>query len=119
MQEHGSPFTRDIIVGVISATVDCLREQLLKGNKVDLGDLGSFHLLLHSDGVDKAEYFDPRLHVSDIETVWEPSLYFRNLKDDPTIRWEYALTRKEMAQAMKQARQEADEAVDGTHTTAL
>lgn len=114
IQEHGSPFTRDVIVGVLSAAVDCLREQLIMGNKVDFGDLGSFYVTLRGEGVDKAEDFNPRLHIRRVEPRWEPSVYFANLKDDPGIKWEYTLTRKEMADAKKQAKEEATESAGGT-----
>lgn len=116
IQEHGSPFTRDVIMGVLSAAVDCLREQLIMGNKVEFGDLGSFYVTLHGEGVDKAEDFNPRIHIKSVDPRWEPSLYFDNLKDDPNLKWEYTLTRKEMADAKKQAKEEATEAVGGTGT---
>lgn len=113
IQEHGSPFTRDVIQGVLSAAVDCLREQLVAGNKVDFGDLGTFHVTLHGTGVDKAEDFNPTIHIKRVEPRWTPSVYFNNLKDDPALTWDYTLTRSEMAQAKKQAKQEATEAVGG------
>lgn len=111
IQEHGSPFTRDVIQGVLSAAVDCLREQLVAGNKVDFGDLGSFYVTLRSEGVDRAEDFNPQLHVKRVEANWAPSAYFANLKDDPALKWEYTITRKEMTEAKKQAREELDEEV--------
>lgn len=114
IQEHGSPFTRDVIQGVLSAAVDCLREQLVAGNKVDFGDLGSFYVTLRGEGVDNAEDFNPRLHIKSVEPNWTPSEYFANLKNDPDLRWEYTLTRKEMTEAKKQAKQEATESVGGT-----
>ena len=42
IREHGSPYTRDVVLGVITAIVDHTREYLVQGYKVDLGDLGSF-----------------------------------------------------------------------------
>lgn len=115
IQEHGSPFTRDVIVGVLTAAVDCLREQLILGNKVDFGDLGSFYVALRSEGVEKAEDFNPHAHIKSVDPHWEPSVYFGNLKDDPALKWEYTLTRKEMAEAKKEAKKEAtDSVVPGT-----
>ena len=50
IREHGSPYTRDVILGVITAIVDHTREFLVQGYKVDLGDLGSFIPSLSSEG---------------------------------------------------------------------
>ena len=110
IQAHGSPFTRDVITGVLTAAVDCLREQLVAGKKVNFGDMGSFHLTLRSDGVDKAEDFDPSVHVKNIYVHWDRSKFFADLKGDPDLKWEYTLTRKEMAEAKKEAKKEATEA---------
>lgn len=102
-------------MGVLTAAVDCLREQLILGNKVDFGDLGSFYVALRSEGVEKAEDFNPHAHIKSVDPHWEPSVYFGNLKDDPALKWEYTLTRKEMAEAKKEAKKEAtDSVVPGT-----
>ena len=50
IREHGSPYTRDVVIGVITAIVDHTREFLKQGYKVDLGDLGSFVPGLSSEG---------------------------------------------------------------------
>ena len=54
IQAHGSPFTRDVIIGVLTAAVDCLREQLVAGKKVNFGEMGAFYVSLRSEGVEKA-----------------------------------------------------------------
>ena len=113
IQAHGSPFTRDVIIGVLTAAVDCLREQLVAGKKVNFGDLGAFYVSLRSEGVEKAEDFDPSVHVKHIYVHWERSKYFADLKGDPDLKWEYTLTHKEMAAARKQAKAEATEAAGG------
>lgn len=115
IQEHGSPFTRDVIQGVLSAAVDCMREQLVAGNKVDFGDLGSFFVTLHGDSVDKAEDFNPYIHIKRVEAKWTPSVYFDNLKDDPALKWEYTITRNEMAEAKKKAKQEVTDSIGGNN----
>lgn len=50
IREHGSPYTRDVVLGVITAVVDHTREYLVQGYKVDLGDLGTFVPSLTSEG---------------------------------------------------------------------
>lgn len=107
IQEHGSPFTRDVIQGVLLAAVDCLHEQLVAGNKVNFGDLGSFYVSLRSDGVDKAEDFDPRVHVKSVEVNWDRSPFFEDLKTDKNLEWNFMPTRREMAAAKKQSKEEA------------
>lgn len=110
IQAHGSPYTRDVIIGVMTAAVDCLHEQLVAGKKVNFGDMGAFYVSLHSQGVDSAEEFNPAEHVTNIYVHWERSKFFADLKDDPDIKWEYTLTHKAMAEAKKQAKQEITEA---------
>lgn len=110
IQAHGSPFTRDVITGVLTAAVDCLREQLVAGKKVNFGDMGAFYLTLRSDGVEDATTFDPSTHVKNIYVHWERSRFFADLKGDPDIKWEYTLTHKAMAAAKKQAKADATQA---------
>ena len=113
IQAHGSPFTRDVIIGVLTAAVDCLREQLVAGKKVNFGDLGSFYISLRAEGVEDAADFDPSVHVKSIYVHWERSKFFADLKGDPDIKWEYTLTHKAMAEAKKQAKLDATEAAGG------
>lgn len=113
IQAHGSPFTRDVIVGVLTAAVDCLREQLIAGKKVNFGEMGAFYLTLRSDGVEEAELFNPSLDVKHIYVHWERSKFFADLKGDKDIKWEYTLTHKDMADAKKEAKHNATEAAGG------
>lgn len=112
--EHGSPFTRDVIIGVLTAAVDCTREQLVAGNKVNFGDLGAFSISLRSEGVERAEDFDPYRDVKSIEVNWAPSDYFKDLKNDPKVKYEFVPTRKEMSEAKKESKAEATQAAGNT-----
>ena len=40
MASHGSKYHKGDIISVATQLVDCIREQLLLGNRVNLGDLG-------------------------------------------------------------------------------
>lgn len=111
IQEHGSPFTRDVIIGVLTAAVDCTREQLVAGNKVSFGDLGAFSTSLRSEGVDRAEDFDPHRDIKSIEVNWMPSDLFKDLKNDSKVKYEFVPTRKEMSEAKKLSKAEADESL--------
>lgn len=116
IQEHGSPFTHDVITGVISAMVDCLYEQLVAGNRVDLGNFGTLQAAIRSEGVASPEDFRPATHVKSIEVNWTPSKKFRDLKNAPGIEYQFALTRREMAAAKKQAKADLLEEVENAGT---
>ncbi len=55
---HGSVYSRADISAILYIAVDCMREMLLEGKKIRLGDLGDFSLLLTSKGAegDDAEF---------------------------------------------------------------
>ena len=112
IHDHGSPFTRDVIQGVLLSAVDCVREQLRAGNKVNFGDLGSFHITLRSDGVERAEDFNPETHVKSIEVNWNPSKLFQNFKESGGLKWEFVPTHKQMAGFRKESKELANEGVD-------
>ena len=99
IQEHGSPYTADIIVGVARKLVSCIREQLLAGNKVGLGRMGSFYVTFSGEGVDNADDFNPQTHIESVNVRWERGDYFENLKDDTTFN--LVFTRKEQAEQKK------------------
>ena len=42
ISDHGSVYTRDVVVGVMTKMVDCINELLAQGYKVKLGELGTF-----------------------------------------------------------------------------
>ena len=55
---HGSVYSRADIAAVLTLAVDCLYEQLLAGQKIELGDLGAFCISLNCKGADSAEEFN-------------------------------------------------------------
>ena len=44
--DHNSPFSKGTIQGILTDAVACLKEELLSGNRVVLGDLGTFSIEL-------------------------------------------------------------------------
>lgn len=50
IRNHGSPFDRATIMGVLMTACDCLVELVLDSKKVRLGDLGTFYLSAKSTG---------------------------------------------------------------------
>ena len=51
---HGCVYKRADIVAILTMAVDCMREQLLGGQKIQLGDLGDFSISINSIGAESA-----------------------------------------------------------------
>ncbi len=79
---HGSVYRRADIAAVLTMAVDCLREMLLNGTKVQLGDLGNFYVTFSSEGTLSANDFNPDIHIKSVNVNWERGLDFLNLKED-------------------------------------
>ena len=102
--EHGSVYSRDIIQGVILKMVDCLREMLLEGKKVQLGDLGSFGLSLNTPGARTAALFTAD-NITRVNVVWTPGKEFKNLRED--AEFQLVPGRKAQAEAVAEAKLQA------------
>ena len=76
---HGSVYSRADIAAVLTLAVDCLHEQLLSGQKIELGDLGAFCISLNCTGAESAETFNPEVHVKRVRARWEMGSKFLNL----------------------------------------
>ena len=84
MKEHGTIYTKGVIVGVLLECLDCVKENLLNGYKVELGPMGSFHLSLTSKGTETAADFTSQ-HITDINVRFTPGDDFDNLRDKATF----------------------------------
>lgn len=104
IQQHGSPYTRDVIVGVITKAVDCVREQLLNGNRVQLGEMGTFYVTLKSEGVEDSTEFNASQHIKGVNVRWERGQEFSDLLHDATF---YYVTTREQQAAARKAEKEA------------
>ena len=71
-----------------------MREQLLEGKKIRLGDLGDFSILLSSKGAEDADKFTAQ-NITDVKVLWEPGAEFKNLLADA----EFNLVASRSAQA--------------------
>ena len=94
ISSHGSVYSRADIAAILYLTVDCMREQLLEGKKIRLGDLGDFSLLLTSKGAEDADKFTAQ-NITGVKVQWEPGQEFKNLRDDA----EFNLVASRSAQA--------------------
>ena len=79
---HNSPFSKGTIKGVLTDAVACLREQMLAGNKVQLGELGDFHVELATTGAKTTEEFTASSNIKDINVRWSPGKQFKNLRSE-------------------------------------
>ncbi len=84
--KHFSVADRATVMSVISSLVDCLREQLLDGKRVEFGDLGTFYCVINSEGVENAKDFHAKRNIKGITVNWRPSKYFRKLGEHAKYR---------------------------------
>ena len=82
--QHGTLYGRDVIQGVLVKMVDCMRELLLEGKKIQLGDLGSFGIGLSTKGANTAALFTAE-NIKKVNVNWERGKLFKNLRDDATF----------------------------------
>ena len=79
---HGCVYKRADIAAVLTMAVDCLREMLLNGYKIEMGDLGSFYISFSSEGTLTAKDFNPIHHIKSVNVNWQRGIDFLNMKED-------------------------------------
>ena len=75
MVSHGCNYDRADIVAIIMKLVSCPRELLSDGYRIQLGDLGSFHLTCNSEGAESLRAFT-RSNIKSINVRFKPSNRF-------------------------------------------
>ena len=119
---HGCVYKRSDIAAVLTMAVDCLREMLLNGTKVQLGDLGNFYVSFSSEGALTANEFNPEIHIKAVNVNWERGLSFLNLKEDATFNLvAIRSVQKKVLKAVKNGEStvtivEEEESTEGTQT---
>ena len=91
---HGCVYSRADISAILYMAVDCMRELLLDGKKVRLGDLGDFSVSLSSRGAADAQSFTAQ-NITDVKVVWDAGCEFKTLLADA----EFNLVASRAAQA--------------------
>jgi len=91
---HGCVYSRADIAAILYLAVDEMREQLLDGKKIRLGDLGDFSISLSSKGAENADKFTSA-NITGVNVNWEPGSEFKNLLADA----EFNLVASRSAQA--------------------
>ncbi len=79
IHDHGSLLDHATIENVLITLSECMREEFLNGNSVNLGDLGKFYISLRNDGTDTAEKFTSD-NIKDVEIKWKPGPNFKTLR---------------------------------------
>ena len=79
---HGCVYKRADIVAILTMAVDCMREQLLAGQKIQLGDLGDFSISINSIGAESSAAYNPAIHARKLNVNWSAGTRFRNLLED-------------------------------------
>ena len=78
ISDHNGVYSRGTVKGVISDMCECLVEQLLNGNKIQLGELGTFGISISSVGADSIEKFTAR-NIKAVNILFAPGEDFENL----------------------------------------
>ena len=66
MSEHNSPYSRGVIHGVLTDMLDCVKELVLDGKSVRLGDLGLFSVGLKTSGAKSRDRWTVATHVQGV-----------------------------------------------------
>ena len=62
--KHGSVYTEDVVIGVITKLKSCMQEMLADGHKVKLDGIGTLYPTLTSEGVEDAKDYSPSENVT-------------------------------------------------------
>lgn len=75
---HNAVFTRGTFKGVVSDLCNCIVEQVLNGNKIALGELGTFHASISCESADSMEKFTAA-NIKAVNLVFTPGPDFENM----------------------------------------
>jgi len=64
IMKHGSVYTEDVVIGVITKLKTCIQEMLADGYKVKLDGIGTLYPVLTSEGVDDAKDFSAQENIT-------------------------------------------------------
>ena len=84
ISDHNGVYSRGTVKGVISDMCECLVEQLLNGNKIQLGELGTFGISISSEGAESIEKFTSK-NIKAVNIRFTPGADFENLASQATF----------------------------------
>ena len=100
---HGCVYKKGDIIGLLTLAVSCLRELLLEGKRVRLGDLGDFQARIKSEGAATPDAFTAA-NIKAINVSWNPGKEFQNLRSAATFK--LVPTRKAQSEAIEEIKNE-------------
>lgn len=106
--EHNAAYSRGTVKGVISDMCVCLVEMLIAGNKVEMGELGSFWISLSSEGAEDCKSFTVD-HIKEVNIVFTPGTDFENLRSKAEFK---LVTSRAVQAAALKAVKEGDDTLD-------
>ena len=78
MVSHGCNYDKGDIIAIISKLVNCSKELMLDGYRIELGDLGKLYLSCQSEGAADKEKFT-RANIKAINVNFSPSKQFADM----------------------------------------
>ena len=81
---HVSVYSKGDIIAVLNIAVGCLRELILDGKRVKLGDLGDFQAHLKTEGAKTADAFTAA-NIKEVNVSWTPGKEFQDLRSYATF----------------------------------
>lgn len=106
--DHNGVYSRGTVKGVLSDMCECLVEQLLNGNKIQLGELGTFGISISSEPADSLDKFTAK-NIKTVNILFTPGEDFENL----VSRAEFNLVASRIAQAaILKAEKKGDSTID-------
>ena len=100
IREHGCVYDKGDIAAIITKTIRCLREQLLLGNSIVLGDLGTFAPTLKTKGATLAEDFSTA-NILAVNVKWTKSRVFKGTELRKDAEFNLVGTRSQQADTNK------------------
>ena len=107
--EHGSTYSRADIQSVLIQAVDCIKELILEGKAVDLGDMGRFLPDIEGTGAPSIKDFNSASHIKRLSARWAKSAYLQDMTSLAVFN--YVPTRAQQA-ALKRAAKAGENTVD-------
>ena len=100
IRDHGCVYDKGDIAAIIIKMIRCLREQLLLGNSVVLGDLGAFAPTLKTKGAALAEDFSAA-NILAVNVKWTKSRDFKGTELRKDAEFNLVGTRNQQAETNK------------------
>ena len=84
IHDHGCAYSKGDIVSILTTAVACLRELMLEGKRVKLGDMGDFQPRLRTEGAVTTDDFSVK-NIKAVNVSWKPGKDFEDLRSDATF----------------------------------